>query len=31
MSFLAVHPNPKKPDFVLPPNACDAHCHVFGP
>lgn len=31
MSFLEVHPNPKKPDFVLPANACDAHCHVFGP
>ncbi|MDH4611556.1 amidohydrolase family protein [Pseudomonas sp. BN102] len=31
MSFLAVHPNPKKPDFNLPPKACDAHCHVFGP
>ncbi len=24
-------PNPKKPDIQLPPNACDAHCHVFGP
>lgn len=22
---------PKKPDFQVPPNACDAHCHVFGP
>jgi 2-pyrone-4,6-dicarboxylate lactonase len=21
----------RKPDFKLPPNACDAHCHVFGP
>jgi len=31
MSFLQVHPNPKKPEFTLPPNACDAHCHVFGP
>jgi len=31
MSFLPVHPNPKKPDFILPPKACDAHCHVFGP
>ncbi|MBL4827733.1 MAG: amidohydrolase family protein [Spongiibacteraceae bacterium] len=31
MSFLTVHPNPKKPDFILPPKACDAHCHVFGP
>jgi len=31
MSFLPVHPNPKKPDFILPPKACDTHCHVFGP
>jgi 2-pyrone-4,6-dicarboxylate lactonase len=23
--------NPKKPAFTLPPNACDAHCHIFGP
>ena len=29
--YLAFHPNPKKPDHALPPNACDAHCHVFGP
>ena len=29
--FLAFHPNPKKPDHALPPDACDAHCHVFGP
>ena len=29
--YLAFHPNPKKPDQALPPNACDAHCHVFGP
>jgi len=21
----------RKPNFQLPPNACDAHCHVFGP
>ena len=21
----------KKPAFTLPPKACDAHCHVFGP
>ena len=25
------HPNPKKPDFVVPQDAVDAHCHVFGP
>lgn len=24
-------PNPRKPVFTLPPNACDAHCHIFGP
>ncbi len=24
-------PNPKKPDVELPPNSCDAHCHIFGP
>jgi 2-pyrone-4,6-dicarboxylate lactonase len=24
-------PHPKKPRFVPPPGACDAHCHVFGP
>ena len=29
--YLAFHPNPKKPDHALPPDACDAHCHVFGP
>ena len=28
---LPFHSNPKKPDLVLPPGACDAHCHVFGP
>jgi predicted TIM-barrel fold metal-dependent hydrolase len=25
------HPSPRKPAFVLPLRACDAHCHVFGP
>jgi 2-pyrone-4,6-dicarboxylate lactonase len=24
-------PHTKTPRFVLPPDACDAHCHVFGP
>lgn len=25
------HPAPRKPRLRLPPGACDAHCHVFGP
>ncbi len=29
--YLPFHPNPKKPDFVPPMGAVDAHCHVFGP
>lgn len=29
--WLAYHPNPIKPSFVLPAGAVDAHCHVFGP
>ena len=27
----APDPNPVKPNYVPPPGACDAHCHVFGP
>jgi 2-pyrone-4,6-dicarboxylate lactonase len=29
--YLPFHPNPKKPAFVPPGGAVDAHCHVFGP
>jgi 2-pyrone-4,6-dicarboxylate lactonase len=28
---LAPEADTRKPDTVLPPLACDAHCHVFGP
>lgn len=28
---LPFHPDPKRPDLVLPAGACDTHCHVFGP
>jgi predicted TIM-barrel fold metal-dependent hydrolase len=30
-TILAPDPNPIKPQYKLPPGACDAHCHVFGP
>jgi 2-pyrone-4,6-dicarboxylate lactonase len=29
--IVSWHPNPSKPNFVPPPGAVDAHCHVFGP
>jgi 2-pyrone-4,6-dicarboxylate lactonase len=29
--WLDWHPNPSKPQFVVPQGAVDAHCHVFGP
>jgi len=28
---LPPDPNPVRPALQLPPGACDAHCHVFGP
>ncbi|MDA1088766.1 MAG: amidohydrolase family protein [Proteobacteria bacterium] len=28
---MAPDPNPRTPDFIPPANACDAHCHIFGP
>ena len=29
--WLHWHTSPSKPEFVPPPGAVDAHCHVFGP
>ena len=29
--WLPFHPNPSRPEFVVPEDAVDAHCHVFGP
>lgn len=29
--IAAPDPKPRKPAFVPPPGACDAHCHIFGP
>jgi 2-pyrone-4,6-dicarboxylate lactonase len=29
--WLVYLANPRKPDYVLPTGAVDAHCHVFGP
>ncbi len=25
------HPHPSEPRLILPPGACDSHCHIFGP
>ena len=29
--WLVYHQSPKKPDYMPPAGAVDAHCHVFGP
>ena len=28
---MAPDPNTRVPKYRPPPNACDAHCHIFGP
>ena len=30
-TILAPDPSPVKPRYTPPPDACDAHCHIFGP
>ncbi len=30
-TYRPYHPNPRKPAYVPPHGAVDAHCHVFGP
>lgn len=30
-TIAAPDPNPVKPKYAPPPDACDAHCHIFGP
>lgn len=30
-TILPHDPSPRRPAFKLPRNACDSHCHIFGP
>ena len=30
-AYLPFDPAPSRPQFIVPPGAIDAHCHVFGP
>ena len=30
-AYIPFHPNPSRPQFIVPRGAVDAHCHVFGP